>query len=69
MSFVTLLVGQTRRTVIRLLFARLGRQLRQYDANGNLTSRTIGGVTTDFVYDDEDRRVQQTTGANYAQHV
>ena len=29
------------------------------DANGNLTSRTIDGVTTDFEYDDEDRLVAQ----------
>ncbi len=31
----------------------------EYDPNGNLTSRTIGGETTDFEYDAEDRLTAQ----------
>ena len=41
----------------------------QYDANGNLTSRTVGGVTTTFTYDAEDRLTSQTTGTSTVQHV
>lgn len=40
-----------------------------YDRNGNLTSRTIGGVLTEFQYDNEDRLVRQETGASVVQHV
>jgi len=41
----------------------------QYDANGNLTSQTVGGTTTTFAYDAEDRLVSQTTDASTVQHV
>ncbi|MCK4342414.1 MAG: hypothetical protein KAY37_11905 [Phycisphaerae bacterium] len=41
----------------------------QYDANGNLTSQTVGGTTATFAYDAEDRLVSQTTDANTVQHV
>ena len=41
----------------------------QYDNNGNLTSRTVGGVTTTFTYDYEDRLTFQTTGGSTVQHV
>ncbi len=41
-----------------------------YDGNGNLTSRTVGGVTTTFDYDAEDRLTSQTTGGtNFVDHV
>ncbi len=41
-----------------------------YDQNGNLVSRTIGYVTTDFEYDDEDRLTWQTTGGiDFVQHI
>ena len=33
----------------------------EYDANGNLTSRAVGGLTTSFTYDSEDRLVEQIT--------
>ncbi|MBU0640926.1 MAG: hypothetical protein KKB50_18845 [Planctomycetes bacterium] len=41
----------------------------EYDANGNLISRTVNGVTTTFTYDPEDRLISQTTGTNAVQHV
>ena len=36
----------------------------EYDANGNLTSRTIDGVITNFEYDIEDRLITQTSDPN-----
>lgn len=41
----------------------------QHDPNGNLLSRTLNGVTTNFSYDVEDRLVFQATGGNTTQHV
>ena len=41
----------------------------QHDANGNLTARTVDGVTTTFGYDFEDRLVEQTTDGMTVQHV
>jgi RHS repeat-associated protein len=40
-----------------------------YDNNGNLTSRSVGGSTTDFTYDNEDRLTLQTDGIDMVQHV
>lgn len=36
----------------------------EHDANGNLTCRTIDGVTTDFEYDAEDRLITQVRDPN-----
>jgi RHS repeat-associated protein len=40
-----------------------------HDNNGNLTSRTVKGVTTTFTYDPEDRLGSQTTNGSSVQHM
>ena len=41
----------------------------QYDNNGNLTQRNLGGATTTFAYDYEDRLISQTTGSSVVDHI
>ncbi|MFA6424700.1 MAG: SUMF1/EgtB/PvdO family nonheme iron enzyme [Phycisphaerae bacterium] len=40
-----------------------------YDNSGNLTSRTVNGVTANFSYDFENRMISHSTGSLNVQHV
>lgn len=40
-----------------------------YDNNGNLTSRTVNGVTANFSYDFENRLISQSTDSSMVQHI